>query len=86
MTARDLASDARNAMPLKKFLVPLLLVTLAALGGCKSAPTGSLTQIPPPDGWKDALTEWRERKDVQFKTDPQTPLLAEDVPAFDGLE
>ena len=73
-------------MPTKNFVVLLLLVTLAALGGCKTAPTGSLTPIPPPNGWKDALTDWRERKDAQFRDDPQTPLLAEDVPGFGGLE
>jgi len=73
-------------MPTKNFVVLLLLVTLAALVGCKTAPTGSLSPIPPPDGWQDALTDWRERKDDQFQNDPQTPLLAEDVPGFGGLE
>lgn len=64
----------------------LLWVSLVVLGGCKTAPSGSLSPIPPPDGWKEALTDWRDKKNDQFKTDPQTPLLAEDVPIFDGLE
>jgi uncharacterized protein (DUF1684 family) len=72
-------------IPAKRIALPLL-VALCVLGGCKTAPSGSLSPIPPPDGWHAAVTEWRERKNDQFKNDPQTPLVAEDVPGFETLD
>jgi uncharacterized protein (DUF1684 family) len=73
-------------MPSKNSAVLFLTLILVVLGSCKTAPSGSLSPNPPPDRWRDALTDWRERKNDQFKNDPQTPLLAEDVPGFEGLE
>jgi uncharacterized protein (DUF1684 family) len=73
-------------MSSKKTLLLSSWVVLALWAGCKTAPSGSLSPIPPPDGWRDAVTEWRERKDAQFKTDPETPLLAQDIPSFGGLD
>jgi uncharacterized protein (DUF1684 family) len=70
----------------RRLVVPLLLVLSIVLAGCKTAPTGSLSPIPPPEGWETFVTEWREQKDDQFRNDPETPLLAEDVPGFEGLE
>jgi len=86
MTAPDPGFQTRKAMSTKIPVALLLLVILLALGGCKTAPSGSLSPIPPPDGWDEALMDWRDRKDDQFRNDPETPLLAEDVPGFGGLE
>lgn len=61
-----------------------LLGTL--LAACDSAPSGSLSSVPPPDGWARSLQEQREARDREFREDPETPLLPETVPGFTGLE
>ncbi len=61
------------------------VVTLS-LVGCESRNPGFMISIPPPTSWPDQLADQRAQKDRYFKTDPQTPLLAEDVVGFDGLD
>jgi uncharacterized protein (DUF1684 family) len=36
--------------------------------------------------WEPQLQQYRQKKDDQFRNDPETPLRAEDVASFDGLE
>jgi uncharacterized protein (DUF1684 family) len=42
--------------------------------------------VPPPSGWAGQIAEGRAAKDREFKADPATPLLAEDVASFRGLD
>ena len=72
---RDLAATG--------LLVPLLA---GCLGGCDSAPSGSMSNVAPPDGWAQALERQRAAKDQEFREDPATPLLPEAVQDFAGLE
>lgn len=73
-------------MQRKTLVAVLVSAVLVALGGCKTTPSGALSPIPPPEGWRETVIEWRESKNTQFKNDPQTPLLAEDVPGFESLD
>ena len=61
-------------------------VALALAAGCTSEPTGSMVRIAPPDPWAATLAEARERKDAYFRADPGSPLLAQDLGAFRGLD
>lgn len=45
-----------------------------------------MVSIPPPPGWEQKIAERRESRDAYFKSSPDTPLLAEDIPSFSGLE
>lgn len=64
-------------------LVPVLA---GCLGGCDPAPGGSMSNLPPPDGWEQALQQRRAAKDREFREDPTTPLLPQAVQEFSGLE
>jgi len=44
-----------------------------------------MVQLPPPSGWSEGILADRAAKDRDFRTDPDTPLLAKDVPTFTGL-
>jgi len=63
-----------------------LLLAISAGAACTTEPTGMMVRIPPPRDWAERLASARAEKDEYFRTDPQTPLLAEDVPRFQGLE
>jgi len=64
----------------------LLLVFLLALAGCGTQPSGALISIPPPEHWQEHLLSQRAEKDRYFGSDPQSPLTAEDLASFVGLE
>lgn len=45
-----------------------------------------MVPVPPPSGWRDRLLADRAEKDRGFRSDPDTPLLAEDLASFRSLE
>ncbi len=45
-----------------------------------------MAAAPPPPGWAEEIAAQRAAKDEEFKTSPDTPLLASDVPSFKGLD
>jgi len=57
-----------------------------ALAGCGPAPSGAMSSVAPPEGWAAALQARRDARDLEFKQDPQTPLLPDAVADFSGLE
>ena len=63
-----------------------LAVTLGLALGCTAEPAGTMVPIPPPADWAEQLAGSRASKDEYFRSDPETPLLAQDVPGFGGLE
>ena len=63
----------------------LSFVVLALAASCGSR-DGRMTAAPPPAGWAESIAEARSAKDRELRTDPNTPLLAGDVPTFRGLE
>lgn len=65
-------------------LLLLLLLTLSA--ACDSFGSGSMVPLLPPGSWESGLEQQRLRKDDAFRQSPDTPLVAEDVPGFSGLE
>jgi uncharacterized protein (DUF1684 family) len=70
-----------------RIILSLAAVAIAVLQfGCGEESSGMMSTIPPPEGWREALLEQRAAKDREFKTDPETPLLAEDVAGFEGLD
>jgi len=58
----------------------------ALLAACEPAPSGSMSNVRPPDDWARALEQWREARDREFREDPETPLLPDALQDFDGLE
>ncbi len=63
-----------------------VLVLAAALPpGCRRASSGDLVAVAPPPGWAAGVQAERADKDRRFRTDPDTPLLAADLPSFRGL-
>lgn len=64
---------------------PVLAVLLLAVVGCGSATVPTMVSIPPPRGWEAELAGRRAERDRQFREDAETPLLAQDLPAFSGL-
>jgi uncharacterized protein (DUF1684 family) len=63
-----------------------LVVMIIALTGCGQQSSGLMVAIEPPENWEERVQEHREAKDANLKSDPETPLLAEDVAGFEGLE
>jgi uncharacterized protein (DUF1684 family) len=61
-------------------LLPLLFV------GCDGVVPSSMVTVRPPSRWEASLERSREAKDDAFRTSPETPLLAEDVERFEGLD
>jgi len=66
---------------MRRFLAAATLVLIAACtaGGVVMEP------MPPAPGWEESLRADRAARDRQMRTDPDTPLLAEDVKSFRGL-
>lgn len=62
-----------------------VVLAIIALVGCGPAPESLMTAVPPPAGWAERVMADREGKDEIFRTDPETPLLAEDRDGFEGL-
>lgn len=67
-----------------RLVMPLVAAGLVA--GCATEPAGSMVSIRPPDRWVERLVEGRSTKDEYYRTNPETPLLAEDIPGFEGLD
>jgi uncharacterized protein (DUF1684 family) len=64
-----------------------LLAGLTVLGAaCGGRGDGVMVTEPPPPGYEEGIASEREAKDERFRTDEDTPLLAEDLPGFEGLE
>jgi uncharacterized protein (DUF1684 family) len=61
----------------------LTLVLLAV--ACQSAGDGRMIHVAPPEDWESEILASRQQKDDQFRRDPETPLLVEDVAGFEGL-
>jgi uncharacterized protein (DUF1684 family) len=71
---------------IKQHSLPVVaLMLLALLCGCSEESSGLMSAIQPPAGWPEAIAEMRAAKDAEFKNDPETPLLAEDIAGFEGL-
>jgi uncharacterized protein (DUF1684 family) len=86
MTAPDPRTREVKNMSRSSILALPSLIVLAILCGCETGPSGRMSPIPPPAGWEEAVEDWRQRKNDQFRRDPETPLLAEDVETFEGLD
>jgi len=65
-------------------LLSVLLVV--SVPGCDSSAPTAMVTIPPPQDWEGEIAASRGAKDRQFKSDPNTPLLAEDVADFGSLD
>ena len=65
-----------------------LAVALAAalLCGCSPQPTGRMVSIPPPAYWTEEVEGLRAARDELFRSSEETPLMAEDLASFRGLE
>lgn len=63
--------------------VALLLVTLVA---CTPSGSGRMIAVDPPEGWAERIRADRASRDGFFERDPESPLLAEDRDAFQGLD
>jgi uncharacterized protein (DUF1684 family) len=62
-----------------------VLLSLAVLLRCGGGERPMVVSAPPP-GWAGELAAERAAKDKEFRTSPETPLLAADVPSFKGLD
>jgi uncharacterized protein (DUF1684 family) len=71
---------------MRKIVYPLLLLMLVPAAGCDRAAGESMVSIRPPNRWEESIRAYRARKDENFRSSPETPLLAEDVAGFTGLE
>jgi hypothetical protein len=63
-----------------------MLLVLSGLAACGPGPGDLMVVAPPPSGWADSIASDRAAKDQEFRTDPETPLLPQDVPTFRGLD
>jgi len=73
-------------MKKKTLSLAAAIALLALIPGCGEESSGMMSAVPPPQGWNGALLEQRAAKDENFRADPETPLLAEEVAGFEGLE
>lgn len=56
------------------------------VAGCGGVSGEPMVSPAPPPGWEQELSRARAERDAQFRSDPETPLLPDDVAAFRGLE
>jgi len=70
----------------EKTILCLTVALFAVAAGCDGAPSGSMVGLPPPLDWESELGRERAARDQSFRTSPETPLLAEDVATFTGLD
>lgn len=66
--------------------VTLAALMMVVLCSCDQKSSGLMSAIEPPEGWEGQLQEHRAAKDANFKSDPETPLRAEDIESFEGLD
>lgn len=62
------------------------LAPVVLLAACDRGAPGEMVPIRPPVFWQERLAAQRAAKDEAFRTSPDTPLLAEDVAGFTGLQ
>jgi uncharacterized protein (DUF1684 family) len=66
---------------------PLLTIAAALLlSGCRATSPGSMVNLPPPPAWAERLVKLREAKDAAFRRGPDSPLRADAVAGFEGLD
>jgi uncharacterized protein (DUF1684 family) len=63
-----------------------LAAMILSAAGCGEAERGLMVRIPPPRGWEEGVESFRRTRDEYFKTSVESPLLADDVESFAGLE
>lgn len=61
-------------------------LTAAVLAACGGGAEERLVAGDPPAGWAERIAADRATKDGEFRSDPETPILAADLPSFRGLE
>jgi uncharacterized protein (DUF1684 family) len=66
--------------------LPWLLLLIALTVACGAFGSGSMVPLLPPGNWEAALLESRSIKDEAFRESPDTPLVADDVEEFAGLQ
>jgi hypothetical protein len=66
--------------------VAAVTVAMVVLLGCGQESSGLMVAIEPPEGWEGEVLDHRAAKDATFRSDPETPIPAEDVAGFEGLE
>lgn len=71
---------------MKSQYVLLSLLLAISVSGCGSSAPTAMVSIPPPQDWEERIAASRSAKDRQFKSDPDTPLVAEDVSGFESLD
>jgi len=70
----------------KTLTVLVLFLLVAGASGCRRGGGAGLVSPAPPSHWEAMIEEGRERKDRYFRTSPESPLLPEDVAAFERLD
>jgi uncharacterized protein (DUF1684 family) len=75
-----------NVTPLRPAVLAAIALPALLMLGCQTERSGLAVAIPPPDGWAENLAEQRAEKDESFRQDPETPLVAEMLEGFAGLE
>jgi hypothetical protein len=53
--------------------------------GCSTG-GGRLEPAPPPAGWVEEISRLRAEKDRVYRRSPESPILAQDLPSFRGLD
>jgi hypothetical protein len=61
------------------------LLVAAAGWACSGAPPATMVGVPPPAAWTETVPYERGRRDAWFRESIDSPLLAEERPAFTGL-
>jgi uncharacterized protein (DUF1684 family) len=73
-------------MNYRRFLATTLLLPVALVVACDRGAPGTMVPLRPPVLWEENLAAQRAARDEAFRTSPETPLLAEDVASFSGLQ
>ncbi len=63
-----------------------LLLVVAATFGCQPYDTTVMMSLEPPQDWVARLETARQERDHYFRTSPESPLITEEIPGFEGLE
>lgn len=77
----------RSSIPRRRATSGLLVCgLLLSVCACSTFDPSSMIRLQPPDNWTELLRVAREAKDVEFRTDPETPLVEEHRAGFEGLD
>ena len=67
--------------------LPSLVMLVALFGaGCHSPEGNAMLRLSPPSDWSESLELVRAQKEDYFRRSPETPLPADRVAGFEGLE